>query len=460
MQTNPLTILQVSTFDIGGGAEKIASDLFKAYGALGLDSWLVVGRKYTRDARVCEIPREQHKVPWAMLCWLLHGRFATLEQRFVWAARVCRWLRTLAQGVPEVQRELGWEDFHFPGTRKLLQLTPKTPDILHCHNLHGGYFDLRMLPTLSRRLPTVLTLHDEWLLSGHCAHSLACDRWREGCGRCPDVSVYPMIRRDASAFNWRRKRKIYARCRLYAATPSRWLMNRIEQSMLAECIVEKCVIPNGVDLSLFQPQDGKAARDRLNLPQDACIVLFVANRVRKNVFKDFEAVCRAVGIASQKRRHKSFLLLALGEEAPDERAGDALIRFIPYHDDAATVALYYQAADLYLHAAKADTFPTTILEALACATPVVATAVGGIPEQVKHGETGFLAPFGDAEALADSIVRITQDPELRAAMSAAARKDAELRFDFAQTASAYLAWYSELTRSWRTQNSFPRPQRS
>ena len=50
---------------------------------------------------------------------------------------------------------------------------------------------------------------------------------------------------------------------------------------------------------------------------------------------------------------------------------------------AETVAPYYQAADVYLHAAKADNFPRAVLEALCCGTPVVATAVGGIPEQVK-----------------------------------------------------------------------------
>src|SRR5207249_2562667 len=130
----------------------------------------------------------------------------------------------LADPAARIDYHLGREDFRFPGTRELLSLTPEPPDVFHAHNLHGGYFDLRLLPALSRRSPFVLTLHDAWLLSGHCAHSLDCERWLGGCGACPDLSLYPAVKRDATAQNWQQKRRIYADARLHVATPSRWLM--------------------------------------------------------------------------------------------------------------------------------------------------------------------------------------------------------------------------------------------
>ena len=71
----------------------------------------------------------------------------------------------------------GREDFRFPASHRVLELPPKPPDVLHLHNLHGGYFDLRVLPELSQGQPTVVTMHDEWLYTGHCAYTLDSERW-------------------------------------------------------------------------------------------------------------------------------------------------------------------------------------------------------------------------------------------------------------------------------------------
>ena len=73
--------------------------------------------------------------------------------------------------------------------------------------------------------------------------------------------------------------------------------------------------------------------------------------------------------------------------------------------------------------------PTTILEALACGTPVVVTAVGGIPEQIEDGITGYLTPPGDAEAMAARIVQLFEDDGLRARVGVQAAEDARKRID-------------------------------
>jgi glycosyltransferase involved in cell wall biosynthesis len=96
---------------------------------------------------------------------------------------------------------------------------------------------------------------------------------------------------------------------------------------------------------------------------------------------------------------------------------------------ATEIADAYRAADVYLHAARADTFPTTVLEALACGTPVVATRIGGIPEQLRDGVTGWLTPPGDAAAMSEAALAILGDRGSAEAMARAARDDAEQRFD-------------------------------
>jgi glycosyltransferase involved in cell wall biosynthesis len=218
-----LTVLQISTYEHRGGAERVAHDLFAAFRRLGHRSYLVAGRGPAGDPDVMTL--DDHHGP----SHVLAGAGRLLD----------RWR--------------GTETYRYPASHGIVPLLPHEPDIVHAHNLHGGYFDLRLLPALSRRIPTLLTLHDAWLLSGHCAHSFDCERWRTGCGECPDLSIYPAIRRDGTAANWRRKRDIFGGSTLHIATPSEWLMERVRASMLAPAARTMHVIPNGVDLELFAP---------------------------------------------------------------------------------------------------------------------------------------------------------------------------------------------------------------
>jgi glycosyltransferase involved in cell wall biosynthesis len=228
---------------------------------------------------------------------------------------------------------------------------------------------------------------------------------------------------------------------------------------------------------MFRPFDRQKARASLGLSQTARVLLFVASGVRANTWKDYETLESAVAKVGESPDAREIVLLAVGEDAPPERRGPARVIFVPYQDSIEDVARYYQAADLYVHAAHADTFPTTILEALACGTPVVATAVGGIPEQVRglatgpmsargrtlnryaaDQATGVLVPPGDASAMAESILYLLGDPLLRERLSANAAADANRRFGVERQADDYLSWYADIMeRSRAHPRTFRRP---
>ena len=426
-----MRILQVTTSDYGGGAEKVANNLFHAYRALGHDSRMAVGLKYGSDPDVSDLRSTWFRIWWSR-------RAAWIGSR---PLRIAATQMALLPSRPSrvMQVYLGMETVFSRHSWTLLDAAP--PDILHLHNLHGGYFDLRALPFLSQRVPTFVTLHDAWLLAGHCAHSFDCMRWQTGCGHCPYLDTYPATKRDATAGNWQRKRRIYAHSRLYVNTPSRWLMDKVDQSMLAPGIVQRRVIPNSVDTELYNPGDPRSARAALGLPQDATIVLFAANGIRKNPFKDYATLRSAIEQLGHSQTR--LLLIALGEDAPAEHLGSAEIRFVPFQSDPRRVAEYYRAADLYLHCARADTFPNTVLEALACGLPVIGSAVGGIPEQIIHEQTGLLVEPGNAAAVANAVTSLLSEPERMQAMRLAAAADAQRRFTLRQQSEALLAWYEE-----------------
>ena len=445
MKTDPmhLKILQVNTLDTGGGAEQVVDNLSNRYRGLGYETLLAVGEKRSNNPTVIPIPKNEKEIGWARFCLGLQAYLLPLHGKIRGIARMRQWLGDLAIGIDAIPRWLGMEEFHFPASAQLLELTQFSPDIVQMHNLHGGYFDLRALENLSQQVPVVLTLHDAWLLSGNCAHSLGCARWQTGCGTCPDIHIYPGLSRDSTALNWQRKKRIYARSHLYVATPSQWLMNQVKDSILAPAIKEVRVIPNGIDTQIFYPRTQADVRLELGLLNSQAIFLFAANGIRRNPFKDYDTLHLAITLLA-KRTSQDILLLALGEEGPDEQIGSVRIRYLGKVSDPKTVAKYYQAADWYVHASKADTFPNSILEAMACATPVIATAVGGIPEQIIDGDTGYLVAAGDSQVLSEKMAYVLANPKIRDLLGEASVKRVSEHFTLELQAQRYIDWFRQI----------------
>jgi glycosyltransferase involved in cell wall biosynthesis len=360
---------------------------------------------------------------------------------------------------------LGFEDPGDADCRNIEEILPDSVDLILCHNLHGGYFDLSTLPVLSRLHPVVLLMHDPWLLGGHCAHSFECEKWIDGCGDCPHLNVQYSLKRDTSHHNWLRKKQIFDSCGLYVVSPSQWLLDKVERSILKPALIKSMVINNGVDQSVFCPVDKKLIREKLGINKDDCIVMFAANGIRESIWKDYATMRAAVGESAQAMPEKSLCFLAVGESAPDEVIGSATISFIPYKTSE-ELAEYYQAADVYLHAARSENFPNTIIEALSCGTPVIATAVGGIPEQIKglrnegdncglnHYEvseaTGILTPVGDATALASALCHMFRNTEVLQQLSLSAAIDARMRFNLEYIGNQYLDFFDEVIADWKS----------
>src|SRR5262249_3767835 len=175
---------------------------------------------------------------------------------------------------------------------------------------------------------------------------------------------------------------------------------------------------------------------------------------------DYQTMRTAVGQVAKRMNGQKVVFIALGEDAPPEQIGQAEVRFVPYQKDPGAVARYYRAADIYIHAARAEAWGLTITEALACGVPVVATAVGGIPEQVRGLEipdlsllesqlerygadeaTGLLVPLGDAHAMASGIELLLNDDSLRRRLGENAVLDVSRRFDLQRQTDEFLNWY-------------------
>jgi glycosyltransferase involved in cell wall biosynthesis len=422
-------VVIVNTTDEGGGAERMSMAVLDGFTARGIDTWLLVGDKKTEHPRVMPL----------FLSPFFDYRSRELGRAALAARR-------------QAEQWLGLEDFTHPYSHRILELTGSPPDLVLCHNLHGGYFDLRALARLSRHVPVVVRLFDSWLFTGHCANPLGCPRWRAGCGRCPDLTIPPAIHRDTTRLNWWRKRRLLGRARLYASAESQWMLDRARQSLLAPAVAEWKLIPGGVDLTTFSPGPQLAARRELGLPPDARVLLNVASVGPENPLKDFPTIRRALAELARRAPGKPIVLLAAGSEGPEEPiAAGIVVRRLGYIRSSARLVSLYRAADVYVHAAVEETFGLSVAEALACGLPVVTASRGGVLEIVEPERTALAVPPGDSVAMAGAIARLLDDPSRRAAMGAAAESSARARLDRRTMLEALHGWCAEIHDRWRSE---------
>ncbi len=448
-----MRILSVSPAVRGGGAERVALLLHEGYRARGAEAWLAVATPNAEADGVIAIERDQRRSAWAQsllrAAWRLQAASvaegdarALLSRAMRVAAEPSRWLAVVR----------GSEDFDFPWTEGLASIAPQAPDIVHLHNLHGGYFDIRALPGLSARIPTVITMHDAWLLTGHCAQPLDCERWLDGCGSCPGLSRYVPIRGDRSAANHARKHAAVASSSAALVAPSAWLLSMAERSGLLEGGRVARVIPNAVDTQVFAPGSRADARRRLGLPEDKRIALVVAKDVRTNPYKGWRTLLEALERLSGPVV-RELVVVAVGDATgPEGRSAFSAggcpgigVRFV---DSEATLADYYRAADVLVHPSLADSFPLAPIEAMACGVPVIASDVGGLPEIVVDGVTGLLVQPGSAPELAAAIERLLAYDDLRSRMGDAGLERVRARFALGVQVDSYLALFAELAEGF------------
>ena len=195
----------------------------------------------------------------------------------------------------------------------------------------------------------------------------------------------------------------------------------------------------------------REVRACFGVPESVPLVGTVAALVdHKDHWTFLEAAARIVrGEGSARGAH--FLIVGDGplRAGLEARAGElgiaGRVHFAGFRDDVPEIL---PALDVLLFTSKEEGLGSSILEAWACGVPVVATAAGGIPELVRDGETGLLAPVGDAEALAGAVGRVLSDPALRAALVAGATARLPT-FGIDRMADGVLAVYREVVAEAR-----------
>jgi len=308
-------------------------------------------------------------------------------------------------------------------------------DVVHLHTV-ADWFDVpRWLETLPRRMSVVISIHDMWHVTGGCFLYRGCDRYRDSCTPCPILKS--PFNRVLAKDEHRRKLQAYRNCRVQFVANSFWLAELAGRSPIVKASGGVRVIPPGIDTTVFKPHDKALCRKHLDLPADAFVIVTGGASLtdeNKNVpwlLEQLSALPDLDGI----------IILAFGEGALAIPSG-LNVRFTGGIRERHDLARLLAAADVFVSASLMETYGLTLMEAMACGTPVVAFRVGGIPEAAPDGQGAILCAAQDGTGLVEAITKLRNSPQLRQRLGNLAHETAHTR----NAASSFCHRFARLYR--------------
>lgn len=424
-----MNILHFSTSDLVGGAAKSAHRLHRALQRAGHGSRMIVRDKISDDPFV-------HAAQKRKLVMLMRRAVGRLVPGFRWCSH------------SEYNADLS------PTVRLPEELLARgdAVDILCLHWI-TGLLSARVINQLAARFrcPIVWMLTDEEPYTGGCHYSYDCAGYAKECGHCPQLK--PAFAWDRSRVVWRHKSRYLAQLPITFVPSCTWTAEKLNASSLFGRHRSEN-IGDALDTAVYHPIEKAQARAHWQIPTSAKVVFFGAASLadhRKGMTYLAEALARLAGGAWAG--DQSLFLLCAG------RRPDALLNSLPfpnrwlgYLKDEASLALAYQAADIFVCPSVYEAGAMMIPEAMLCGTPVVAFDTGNVPDLIRHMETGYRAAYKDSADLANGMSTLLASPQLQK-MGEAACGVARARHAPDIVAAQHLALYQALLAEQRAPGS-------
>lgn len=423
-----MNIAIVNTRELLGGAARAANRLCKGLRTIGQQPAMIVRSRDTAHPCVCRVDVK--------------------SSSFFSEQEVSRAAQYLTIDAKRSERSNTLFCLPYPGI-DLSTLEPiRQADIINLHWLAQFQSVESIALLLALGKPVVWTMHDENAYTGGCHFTAGCTGFQAGCKECPQLTDNPYLL-PAHILESKLREWLPFQKNLSIVTPSSWLAQRVRTSKLfQEANVE--VIPNSLETDVFRPLDKREARSALKLNQEALYLLFNTppHMERRKGFPELLKtlrLCLKNDTFKQMALNGKIQLLIVGISRPKSIKLGIPTRAFGYVHSDRQLAQLYSAADLFILPSLEDNLPNTMLEAMACATPVVGFSTGGIPEMVRDGETGYVVPSLDCERMAEVILDLVFSPQKRAQMGRNCRRLIEERYKLEDQAAAYMKLFKRLS---------------
>lgn len=317
-------------------------------------------------------------------------------------------------------------------------------DIISLYWVCEGYLSISEIGrVLKMQKPILWRLSDMWPFTGGCHYSGGCQKYVSFCEDCPQCKKnwnYDLAR---SVF--KKKLKHFYKNHLTIVSPSDWLAEHAKKSVLfSGCKVK--VIPSAVDTNIFHPVDRRLSRKFFKIGPQDLVILFGAISGFSNKRKGSAYLLEAI-LKISKNIKKNIKLIMFGSEHSPTDFDDIEIKSLGHLNDDISIVHAYSAASVFVAPSLEENLANTVLESLACGTPVVAFNIGGMPEALDHKINGYLAEPFDSNDLAEGIRWVLEHPDPQS-LRKAARKKAEEIFSMKNVAGQYIELYRELLNKY------------
>ncbi|HAS47583.1 MAG TPA: hypothetical protein DCS93_44310 [Microscillaceae bacterium] len=281
----------------------------------------------------------------------------------------------------------------------------------------------------------VWTLHEMSAFTGGCAFAEDCRGYQQSCQDCPQLVGTPEPNIAQTQLAYKLDTFSKKSPNLNVVAPSNWLLNSSKESRLFNQY-DHHLIPYGVEIDIFKPMSGEL-RQELGLPADKKILLFVAGST-KNYRKGLDLL---LGALENIQNADDLLICTVGSKDLNLKTN------VPTHhfgriEDKKQLAKVYNIADVFVAPSREDNLPNTVLESIACGTPVIAFNIGGMPDMIKHGENGILCGEATSNNLQKGIEGFLKNEY--AFDSQKIYQDAQARYYPARQIDAYIELFEKI----------------
>ena len=377
-----LKVVHLNTYDGNGGAGRACLRLSDALNENGVQSEVIVYYKFGKNSKVSSFT---------------NGIFAKAMAVFNIMAE--RYLAKILVKAVKTPFSLQWFGKSIINHPKL-----KEADVIHLHWINHGFLTPKFLAELDElEKPVVWTFHDSNAFTGGCHVRYTCENFHQQCGNCPILRLSGKT--DISNKTWLRKQKAYSEFNFHIVAPSNWMANSIKQSSLLG-IRNISVVPNTIEIDVFKPYVKAEAKQILKIPANHFVLMSGFMPSKNDKHKGTQYLIDALNELARRPEipNEQIELVVFGNK--DEKNMPEFpfkTTFLGTINKDEHLAKCYAAADAFITPSLEDNLPNTVMESLACATPVIAFKTGGIPDMVSHLQNGYLADYKSSADLADGI---------------------------------------------------------